>query len=260
MKEFEKYVNMSYSTGGIIVHLTENAYTQCNINELNKQGIGMYIRKEILDAVPDYLYPIIQDRKIGFINSYADIVIPPVYDNFMGRFSSVKSLITVFKDGMCGLLNSDGREILMGEYKNISVIDDKYAIVTTKDNQNGIIEMIPNKAMVEFGLYDNIEHINNILIASKGRLKGLISSTGRLLTPIKYKWISNIECGLLRVIVENREKDGIETKWGIIDTNGNEIFPVICDRISQISDKHVIELTLGDKQVKIDIITDKQKF
>ena len=72
------------------------------------------------------------------------------------------------------------------------------------------------------------------MIAHKESLQGLITPTGDLITPIKYKWISNVEYGLLRVITEERNGGEIIKKWGLIDSQGNEVLPIIYDRISPI--------------------------
>ena len=98
MKRFNKTPDFSftYTSGGEhIGHYTENGYIEGNINQLRNKGIGLLITKEVLNNIPYYLCPIIQNDKIGFINSFADIIIEPQYDSFIGDFTSPESLITV---------------------------------------------------------------------------------------------------------------------------------------------------------------------
>ena len=117
MKRFNKTPDFSftYTSGGEhIGHYTENGYIEGNINQLRNKGIGLLITKEVLNNIPYYLCPIIQNDKIGFINSFADIIIEPQYDSFIGDFTSPESLITVSKDSKWGVLKANGLEMLMG--------------------------------------------------------------------------------------------------------------------------------------------------
>ena len=119
MKRFNKTPDFSftYTSGGEhIGHYTENGYIEGNINQLRNKGIGLLITKEVLNNTPYYLCPIIQNDKIGFINSFADIIIEPQYDSFIGDFTSPESLITVSKDSKWGVLKANGLEMLMGEF------------------------------------------------------------------------------------------------------------------------------------------------
>lgn len=239
MKRYYQTPDLSttiHSDGELKGRISEPAYIKGRIDYLNRTGIGLFTTEEILEKIPSYLYPVVQNGKIGFINSFADIVIPLQYDDFVGEFSSSDSLVTVCKEGKWGILNSNGIEMLMGEYQRISLIGAKYAIVMNSDFQKGIIEIMTNQITIPFGEYDNFKYYNKILIAGKKSLKGLITPTGNLITPIQYKWISGVEYGLIRVIIEKEIGKEVIQKWGMIDCQGNEVFPVIYDRISPVRD------------------------
>lgn len=257
MKRFNKTPDFSftYTSGGEhIGHYTENGYIEGNINQLRNKGIGLLITKEVLNNIPYYLCPIIQNDKIGFINSFADIIIEPQYDSFIGDFTSPESLITVSKDSKWGVLKANGLEMLMGEFQSISLIGTQYAIVMNSKYERGIIEIMTRKVMIAFGEYNNFNYYNNLLIAHKESLQGLITPTGDLITPIKYKWISNVEYGLLRVIIEERNGGEIIKKWGLIDSQGNEILPIIYDRVSPIRDNgQTVYADRDNKSIKFNI-------
>lgn len=125
----------------------------------------------------------------------------------MGEFTSPESIITVSKDKEQGLLNADGLEILMGEFNSITPIDNQYAIVMNSEYKRGIIEIMTKRIAIPFGEYDNFNYYKSILIGRKKLLKGLITPTGTLLTPIQYRWLSDVEFGLLRVIIEEKVDD-----------------------------------------------------
>ena len=252
MKRFNKTPDLSFTyTSGEkqkIGHYSEYGYKVIGINHLMRDSIGLLITEKLLNHIQDYLSPVIQNGKIGFINSFAEVVIPPKYDSFTGEFNEVESMIVVYRDNKCGILNTDGLEMLMGEYQSISLIGAQYAIVMNSEYQKGIIEIIP------FGEYDSFNYYNKILTARKKLLKGLITPTGNLLTLIQYKWISGVEYGLLRVIIEEKTDDTVIKRWGLIDTQGNEILPAIYDNISPVrSNGSLVYAVKDNKTIKFDI-------
>jgi hypothetical protein len=120
--------------------------------------------------------------------------------------------------------------------------------------QRGIIEVLTKKMTIPFGEYDSLDYYNNLLIARKKLLKGLITPTGNLLTLIQYKWISGVEYGLLRVIIEEKTDDTVIKRWGLIDTQGNEILPAIYDNISPVrSNGSLVYAVKDNKTIKFDI-------
>lgn len=241
-------------TTGRIVHETCYGSQEGRIAKLRTKGIGLLANQKLLNSYDCYLCPVIQDGKIGFINSFAEVVIPLKYDSFTGEFNEVESMIVVYRDNKCGVLNTDGLEMLMGEYQSISLVGTQYAIVMNSEYQKGIIEIMTNQMTVPFGEYDSFNYYNKILTARKKLLKGLITPTGKLITPIQYKWIGKVEYGSLRVIIEEKTDDTVIKRWGLLDTRGNEILPAIYDNISPIrSNGSVVYAVKDNKTIKFDI-------
>ena len=258
MKRFNKTPDLSFTyTSGEkqkIGHYSEYGYKVIGINHLMRDSIGLLITEKLLNHIQDYLSPVIQNGKIGFINSFAEVVIPPKYDSFTGEFNEPESMIVVYRDNMCGVLNTDGLEMLMGEYQSISLIGTQYAIVMNSEYQKGIIEIMTNQMTVPFGEYENFNYYNKVLTARKKLLKGLITPTGKLITPIQYKWIGEVEYELLRVIIEDRTNDAVIKRWGLIDTQGYEVLPAIYDHISPIrSSGSVVYAVKDNKTIKFDV-------
>ena len=237
-----------------MISITPYICSDGDVKILRDKGISLYITKDLIGACKGYLCPVVQNGKIGFINSFAEVVIPPKYDSFTGEFNEVESMIVVCRDNMCGVLNTDGLEMLMGEYQSISLISVQYAIVMNSEYQKGIIEIMTNQMTVPFGEYDNFNYYNKVLIARKKLLKGLITPTGKLITPIQYRWIGEVEYGLLRVIIEDRTNDAVIKKWGLIDIQGHEVLPAIYDNISPIRNNGSVVYAVKDnKTIKFDI-------
>lgn len=237
-----------------IINITPYICSDEDVKKLRDKGVSLYLTRDLICACDKYLCPVVQNDKIGFINSFAEIVIPPKYDSFIGDFTSPESLVVICKDNQWGVLNTDGLEMLMGEYQSISLVGTQYAIVMNSEYQKGIIEIMTNRITIPFGEYHNFNYYNKILIARKQLLKGLITPTGKQITPIQYRWIGNVEFGLLRVIIEHKSNDAVIKKWGVIDTKGNEILPAIYDNISPIRNNGSVVYAVKDnKTIKFDI-------
>lgn len=237
-----------------MISITPYICSDEDVKILRDKGISLYITKDLIGACKGYLCPVVQNGKIGFINSFAEVIIPPKYDSFTGEFNEVESIIVVYRDNKCGVLNTDGLEMLMGEYQSISLVGTQYAIVMNSEYQKGIIEIMTNQMTVPFGEYDNLNYYNKILTARKKLLKGLISPAGKLITPIQYRWIGVVEFGLLRVIIEDKTNDAVIKKWGLIDIQGHEVLPAIYDNISPIrSNGSVVYAVKDNKTIKFDI-------
>lgn len=237
-----------------MISITPYICSDVDVKILRDKGISLYITKDLIGACKGYLCPVVQNGKIGFINSFAEVVIPPKYDSFIGEFYKVESMIVAYRDNMCGVLNTNGIEMLMGEYQSISLIGAQYAIVMNSEYQKGIIEIMTNQMTVPFGEYDSFNYYNKILTARKKLLKGLITPTGKLITPIQYKWIGKVEYGSLRVIIEEKTDDTVIKRWGLLDTRGNEILPAIYDNILPVrSNGSVVYAIKDNKTIKFDI-------
>lgn len=225
-----------------------------DVKILRDKGFSLYLTRDLVCACKGYLCPVLQNGKIGFINSFAEVVIPPKYDNFIGEFSEPESMIVVYRDNKCGVLNTDGIEMLMEEYQSISLVGTQYAIVMNSEYKKGIIEIMTNQITIPFGEYQNFNYYRFILIGRKKLLKGLITPTGKLITPIQYRWIGDVEYGLLRVIIEEKTDDAVIKKWGLIDIQGNEILPAIYDNISPVrSNGSLVYAVKDNKTIKFDV-------
>ena len=232
-----------------------------DVEHLRNKGISLFLTRDLICACDKYLCPVIQNDKIGFINSFAEIVITPKYDRFIGDFNEPDSLIVVFNDNKCGIIDAQGIEMLMGEYLSISLIGNRYAIVMNAEYQKGVVEILTNQITIPFGKYDSFICYDDSLIVRDKLLKGLITPNGKLITPIQYRWISEMEYGLFRVVKEVTKNGGIIKKWGIIDNKGNEILPVIYDEISPIRNNGAVVYAKIDKRsIRFDISNLTKKY
>jgi len=80
-------------------NLSDEVILSINRENLRKKGIGLLCTKIIMESIDYLLLPILVCGKIGFINSFAEIVIEANYDVIKGDFINKDSLVNVSIDG-----------------------------------------------------------------------------------------------------------------------------------------------------------------
>lgn len=183
------------------------------------------------------LIPFIEDNKIGFANNNGEIIVEPQFSMYYGECYNNNDLIKVavpnprtsIKSGdnvstyqrpLYGLINAEGKFILEPIYYNIT---------------------------------PSIGQIKLYTVQNKKYQHGVINSKGVEIVPFgKYKWIDGFDHGLSRVNLyfNNNEHKIVVKKWGIINSEGEEVVPVEYDEIWNFYDKERIT-TIAFKNKKI---------
>ena len=222
MKRFNKTPDLSftYTSGSEHTgHYTETGYIEGSINHLKEIGAGMLITKEVLNNNTDYLCPINQNGKIGFINSFADIVIAPQFDSVADHFTTANSLVRVSKDNRYGIIDSKGDYVIDCQYRELSPIwEEHYVVIQNEIYQYAIVDINTMNEVIPYGKYSHIYITGMYLQVQQGSFKGMIDIYENIIIPFKYRWISQVEDShYVRVIQSFNENNKIVDKWGIID-------------------------------------------
>lgn len=268
MKKYNKVPNLSftYSSGGEhIGHYTEYGYTLANISHLKQKGAGLLITEEVLKNNQDYLCPINQNGKIGFINSFADIVITPKYDSVMDSFTSEQSIVRVCKESKWGLIDAEGNIVIDCQYRSLShVWLEDYIVAQNETYQYAIIDIKTKQEIIPYGKYRLIYlHGENYLMVQlmNSYIRGIIDIHENIIIPFKYKWISPFENNLARVITIVNESGKMVEKWGIIDIKGNYVVQPIYDHISTFKyGGKLASATIGKKSIELNLVAMCGKF
>ncbi len=179
------------------------------------------------------------------VSYYANKFNNAVVINEDANFNNKKALrydLIVFQntDGLYGVYNADGTEIIGPKYTNIIFKEDSQEFtVTTEENKMGILS-IDGTTKIEPN-YDEIKQISrdlNYYLVSNNEKYGVINHNGNIVIYLEYDKIG---------IDESRfNSNGIDNayilfgkcipvlqnnKWGIYDTNGNVILPLEYDSI-----------------------------
>ena len=167
----------------------------------------------------------------GFININGEIVVEPKYYSVKGF---QENLIVVSKrNGFLNLLNQDGSEILEDIYSSDITVSffEKLAKVKKKSKygfiDNNGIEVIKCK-------YSGVQEFScGISVFKEKKLFGCINKSGEIVVSPKYDKIDGFSntISLGNSNSDARAVASIGTSFGFIDTNGNEVVPLIYDDI-----------------------------
>lgn len=104
------------------------------------------------------------------------------YDK-IGKFE--KGVAIVHKNGMVGLINSDGKEIVKPEYEKISGFGNDGIAYSYKKGLVGLINR-DGKVIID-NLYDYIGHFKDrFATVKKNGLTGIVDKNGNIVVEIKY--------------------------------------------------------------------------
>ncbi len=161
---------------------------------------------------PRILIPYMIEDKIGFINRENVVIVEPKFAAYFGEFYNNVDMIKVAIIDTYGYPRMNGR---VSTYYQLA-----YGVLNAQ-----------GKLVIEPKYLCLIPSIGGTVLFAVQNNKyqyGVIDANNKTIVPFgKYSWIDGFEHGLARVII-NTEK---QSKFGIIDENGNEVLPVIYDNI-----------------------------
>lgn len=194
----------------------------------------------------------------GLIDHSGQEILPPLlnYDS-VNDFS--EGLATIWQEGRQRFINTKGKEvnILKDEYFLVGNFHSGLAMVE-KDGKRGSInkkgeELIPL-------IYDNVDHFKNgYARVNKGDFWGIIDTNNNEILPIQYEIIDRYDDGSTLFLKDgaqlyfdfagnNKKRDTSQDskeapiilkvfekgKWGLGDSKGNNITPIIYDEIGAL--------------------------
>ncbi|MBL7700700.1 MAG: WG repeat-containing protein [Ferruginibacter sp.] len=123
------------------------------------------------------------------------------YDK-IGKFN--KGLAIVWKNGHCGLLSQDGREIVKPTYDKIGAFGNDAIAYTTKDGKMGMLNM-EGKVIVP-NIYESISSFKgSFAITRRNGLAGMINKQGKILIDNKYEKITIGKNNAIRAVKDGQE-------------------------------------------------------
>lgn len=109
-----------------------------------------------------------------------------------------------WKNGKCGLITQDGKEVIKPQYDRISGFGRDGIAYTTKKGLTGLINMT-GKVLVD-NIYGEIGRFNGPwAITRKNGLAGMINKQGKVLIENKYETIRVEKGGIIRAVIDGKE-------------------------------------------------------
>ena len=109
-----------------------------------------------------------------------------------------------WKNGKCGLVSQDGKEIIKPQYEKISHFGNDGIAYTTKKGLVGLINMT-GKVICD-NIYGDIGAFHGFwAITRKNGLAGMINKQGKVLIENKYEKINVEKGGMIRAVQEGKE-------------------------------------------------------
>jgi hypothetical protein len=123
------------------------------------------------------------------------------YDK-IGKFN--KGLAIVWKDGHCGIISQDGREVVKPTYDKIGGFGSDALAYTNKDGKVGLLNMA-GKVIVP-NTYEYISGFKgSYAITRKNGLAGIINKQGKVLVENKYERITIGKNNSIRAVKDGQE-------------------------------------------------------
>lgn len=123
------------------------------------------------------------------------------YDK-IGKF--YKGVAIVWKNGRCGVIKADGREIVKPEYEKIGNFGGDALAYTTKDGKIGIINL--EGKVIAPNVYEHIGGFHGAYaVTKKNGLQGMINKQGKVVIENKYEKLRVGRYGDVKAVKDGQE-------------------------------------------------------
>lgn len=190
---------------------------------------------DYFDPVVDGYVPVRKNGVWGVIDTEGNEVLPPIYK----KLTVLGDDLFMVKKGM-GLINKQGKDVVVPSYDGISFLSDGFIKVTmnsTVSKSNGVLG--PNLQPILPLEYSEILYLEDDVFAVKkeGSLKALADTRGKVLTKPKYQEIKRHS--------KNRLSMKSQDKWGLLDDKGKQVVPPIYDEIRKEKSNRSVVMKSG---------------
>lgn len=166
-----------------------------------------------------------KNEKGGIIDINQNEIIPFVYDGIF--WDETREFYTVEKEGLTGVINTEGKEIVACNFMNVFLHDE--FIMVSFDKKLGIIDYEGHSLISCKYEYLQDAKENLLIFKEKGKY-GLINISGKQILPPIYNAIEPFVQGFAKVTDKKGRK-------GIIDTNGELVCETIYEEVGHFVDK-----------------------
>ena len=234
------------------INENEKTYKTKAINSKNEEILTEFDKVEALENYDEagnvwYEENIIKVQKNGLwglINLEGKELISPMY-NSIETLKGVKNSLIVEKENLYGLVNNKGNKIIDAEYSQIKKFGDNYIngyIVANKEGKYGIINVSGEKILDT--IYENIENIysDRYFVIKNGEKEEVVNKKGEKL--IENGYDSIVQIANSGIIITK------DSKYGLMDFEGNIKIDTIYDELKELN----TDIFLAKKDGKYGVI------
>ncbi|HPO50343.1 MAG TPA: WG repeat-containing protein, partial [Spirochaetota bacterium] len=225
----------------------ENILKKKNFEKKDKENIINILEeyKKYLKEGDNIFLKIKYDNKLGYINSFGDILIPPVLEgteigNYNSKYVWVKSPPKFF------IMDNDFNTTCSSEklnYDDIYNFSEGIALVR-KNSKYGYIDK--NGKVIVNPVYEDGTNFNsNVAFVKEDNLWGMINKTGNFIIKPYYDWVWGSQNDYYAVKKNNY--------YGIVNKNGKVVVEIKYDWVEIIKEKNNAILSLEGKKGCVDL-------
>lgn len=161
----------------------------------------------------------------GFIGKEGQFVVSPKF--YDANFFSKSMSIVKGHNGLCGLVNEDGKLIVKCQYESLE-IQREDRIHAVKNDKHGFIDQTGNVIIpLQYDKLGWFSHLNTITCCKDDKW-GLLDYSGDIILPNEYDYVGSQEYSITetRIVVgRKKNKTAVNPVFGLIDWKGNVIIP-----------------------------------
>lgn len=215
---------------GLAIVARDNQYGL--IDRTNKAVVPL--QYDLVGKFNSGLALVANDTAYGYVNKNGNLVVPLQLEyatDFVNGFAVID------QDGKKGIINTLGRVVVPARYSWLENFNPFMVLRAKKDSAYGLIDS--KGAEILAFEYDRIGEFGEALaLIAKGDKYGYANSKGEVVVPLKYDYRSE-------ALVWGKYENGYvkfhkKTKYGILDTKGEEIFPAIFEDVGKYSGTELI--------------------
>jgi WG containing repeat len=208
--------------------------------KLNINHSGEFIIPLIYDEAEPFVYDIAtvkKQGKWGVIDTFGKEILPCKYD-YIGLNSDRNGIFAFGINGKSGLMRLDGTILLEPQYDIIRTKFDDGFWIYTKNGLDGLLSAA-GKVLTP-PIYDGWGpgFVHGFQSVRQNGLWGVIDKQGKIIAPCHYSELVAFyhikDDGTQISVASERALVQINRKFGIIDTLGNTIIPIIYDGIKPL--------------------------
>lgn len=197
--------------------------------------------EELAETDKILLIPYREGNQWGYTDANKNVIIPPAYDA-IDPF--IENLAVVEKNGVFGVIDKRGREIIPPKFKSVS--RSSCGVFTIQTEEGFVLVNNSGKRVTDQvyqGAFAYTCSENRIPVKVDGKI-GFLDKAGKQIIPPRYDAVYKFSGGVAPARIGSKK----EGRWGLVDVDGNEVAPFTFGTIFPFSDGLAVAMKFDEKE------------